>query len=404
MTEWKIAKLSDFIDVKHGFAFKGSYITGEESKNILVTPGNFKIGGGFKLDKCKFFNGDYPQEYVLNEGDIIVTMTDLSKESDTLGYSAKVPKSNGKNYLHNQRIGLVQFKDNDVDRDFIYWLMRTADYHWYVVGSASGTSIMHTSPSRILDYEFKIPEFEGQRAIASILSSLDDKINLLHRQNKTLEEMAETLFRQWFGVEASEEWVVKPLDYFGKIICGKTPSKKKLENFGGDILFIKIPDMHGKVFVFDTSDTLSVIGKESQLNKTLPPWSINVSCIATVGLVTMNAFEAQTNQQINSIIPNKNYRFYLYYVMKNSYDLLQSMAGGGTATLNLNTGNFSRIEIALPDEEKLINFNDFVEPIFDKINKNQTQIRSLEKLRDTLLPKLMRGEVKVKSMLNLEKI
>jgi type I restriction enzyme S subunit len=96
MTEWKTVKLSDFIDIKHGFAFKGSYITDEESENILVTPGNFKIGGGFKSDKFKFFNGDYPQEYVLNEGDIIVTMTDLSKESDTLGYSAKVPKSNEK--------------------------------------------------------------------------------------------------------------------------------------------------------------------------------------------------------------------------------------------------------------------------------------------------------------------
>lgn len=188
---------------------------------------------------------------------------------------------------------------------------------------------------------------------------------------------------------------MKPLNYFGNIICGKTPSKKKLENFGGNILFIKIPDMHGKVFVFDTTDTLSVIGKESQINKTLPPWSINVSCIATVGLVTMNAFEAQTNQQINSIIPDEKFRYYLYYEMKNSYDLLQSMASGGTATLNLNTGNFSRIEITLTDEETLLKFNDFAEHIFAKIYKNQTQIRTLKKLRDTLLPKLMSGEVKV---------
>jgi type I restriction enzyme S subunit len=241
-----------------------------------------------------------------------------------------------------------------------------------------------------------IPPLSEQRAIASVLSSLDDKIDLLHRQNKTLEAMAETLFRQWFVEEVDEEWEEKPLSFYGTIICGKTPSKKVQSYFNGDIPFIKIPDMHGNVFLFDTIDSLTEEGKRSQTNKTLPPKSICVSCIATVGLVSLNAKESQTNQQINSIIPNEDYyRYYLYLTMRSLYDLLHSMASGGTATLNLNTGDFSQISVLYPEESVLEAFHSEIELLFDKIFFNQSQIRTLEKLRDTLLPKLMSGEVRV---------
>ncbi|MCT8778519.1 restriction endonuclease subunit S, partial [Glaesserella parasuis] len=102
-----MSKLGDFINVKHGFAFKGEFITTKVNNNCLVTPGNFAIGGGFKSDKFKFYTGEIPREYILEENDLIVTMTDLSKEADTLGYSALVPKIENKIMLHNQRIGLI---------------------------------------------------------------------------------------------------------------------------------------------------------------------------------------------------------------------------------------------------------------------------------------------------------
>lgn len=152
-----------------------------------MTPGNFNIGGGFKSSKFKYFNGKYPEDYIFNQGDIIVSMIDLSKEGDVLGYSAKIPKSDNYKYLHNQRIGLVKVTSNDVDKDFIYWLMRTYEYQAFIVGATTRTSIRHTSPKLIKEYKFKLPLLEEQKAIAEILSSLDDKIDLLHRQNHTLE-------------------------------------------------------------------------------------------------------------------------------------------------------------------------------------------------------------------------
>ena len=398
MSEWKEYRLGDFLKVKHGYAFKGENIVTEETPNILVTPGNFNIGGGFKSDKFKYYKGDeFPKEYILTSGDIVVTMTDLSKDSDTLGYSAKIPYSTTHNYLHNQRIGLVQFVNENVCKDFVYWLMRTREYQNYIVGSASGTSIMHTSPSRIEDYRCLIPSSQSeQESIASLLTSIDNKIDLLHRENKTLEAMAETLFRQWLIEEAKEDWEEMPLSFYGKIVCGKTPPKKESKYFGGETPFIKIPDMHNKTFVINSEDSLTKEGVLYQKEKILPPFSIIVSCIATVGLVVLNAKEAQTNQQINSIIPyEEEYRYFLYLHLINMYDDLNAMASGGTATLNLNTSNFSKIKIAYPTDDVLCAFNKQVSLLFDKIYNNQQQIQTLIQQRDSLLPKLMSGEVKI---------
>ncbi|KFD42434.1 hypothetical protein DK28_0205265 [Peptococcaceae bacterium SCADC1_2_3] len=276
---------------------------------------------------------------------------------------------------------------------FLFYFLKNLELNQF----AEGSSHPLVTQTLLNSIDIEIPEKETeQKAIASVLSSLDDKIDLLHRQNKTLEAMAETLFRQWFVEEAEEDWEEKPLSFFGDIICGKTPSKKIHSYFNGKIPFIKIPDMHGNIFVFETFDSLTEEGMYSQSNKTLPSKSICVSCIATVGLVSMNAIESQTNQQINSIIPKKEYhRYFLYFFMKSYYDLLHSMACGGTATLNLNTGSFSKIPVPYPGNKILLAFQAQVQPFFDKIFTSQKQIRTLEKLRNTLLPKLMSGEVRV---------
>jgi type I restriction enzyme S subunit len=200
--------------------------------------------------------------------------------------------------------------------------------------------------------------------------------------------MAETLFRQWFVEEA--EAGTKPVIYFGKIICGKTPSKGNSNFFNGPIPFLKIPDMHGKTFVFKTGDSLTEAGRNSQSNKTVPPFSISVSCIATVGLVTINAFECQTNQQINSIVPNENYyRYFLYNYFKSITDDLIQRASSGSVTHNLNTGDFSKIDIPYFNEDLFKSYDEFASPLYQKIFQNQIQIQQLE----TLLPKLMIGQI-----------
>ena len=98
-------------------SFKGEFFQTEPNNIILTTPGNFKVGGGWKEDKCKYYNGDIPEDYILKGGELVVTMTDLSKEVDTLGYSAIIPKKTEKTYLHNQRIGLVEYINDEIDKN-----------------------------------------------------------------------------------------------------------------------------------------------------------------------------------------------------------------------------------------------------------------------------------------------
>ena len=197
MGEWKKIKMGQYVDIKHGFAFKGEFFTDSSTTDLLLTPGNFAIGGGFQWGKKKYYRGPISDEFVLYPGDIIVTMTDLSKEADTLGYSAIVPKSNFQ-LLHNQRIGKILIKSPDIDSRYLHWQMRTPGYRNEVLASASGSTVKHTSPSKILNYEFCLPSIHEQQAIAAILGSLDDKIDLNRRMNETLEAMARAVFKDWF--------------------------------------------------------------------------------------------------------------------------------------------------------------------------------------------------------------
>lgn len=293
-------------------------------------------------------------------------------------------------WAHNTTLYVKDFKDND--KIFIYYLLKNIDFKSFNVGSAVPT----LNRNHVHPLEISLPPISEQKAIASVLSSIDDKIDLLHRQNNTLESIAETIFRQWFIEEADDSWEEVSLSQLGTIICGKTPSKKKLEYFDGNVPFIKIPDMHGNTYITQTADSLTEKGKSSQPNKTISPFSICVSCIATIGLVSMTIVESQTNQQINTIIPYKEiYRYYLFLYIKSSFDLLHAMGSGGTATLNINTRNFSKMNISKPDDITLENFSNAVSPIFNKILKNQKQIKTLECLRDMLLPKLISGDIRV---------
>ncbi len=191
-------------------------------------------------------------------------------------------------------------------------------------------------------------------------------------------------------------WKVGKLSDFGNIICGKTPSKANDNFFGGQIPFIKIPDMHNSVFITNTEDSLSEEGAQSQRNKFIPPSSVIVSCIATVGLVAITSEKSQTNQQINAIIPKEEYfAYYLYYCALDLKEVLKDLGSGGSATLNVNTTSFSNIKCIMPSEEVMRSFDSLTKPIFEEILSIDHQSATLAAIRDALLPKLMNGEIEV---------
>ena len=193
-----------------------------------------------------------------------------------------------------------------------------------------------------------------------------------------------------------EGWEVKPLNQFGQIVCGKTPSKSKPEFFGSDIPFIKIPDMHDNVFVVDPNEKLSNQGANSQVKKMLPRGSVCVSCIATVGKVVITVEPSQTNQQINSIVPHDGFLTeYLYFYMQTLEKHFHDLASGGSATLNMNTTTFGKVEILSPDSKVLDFFHRYVERSFSQIELRMKQSLTLTQLRDSLLPKLLSGQITI---------
>ncbi|MCI6225390.1 MAG: restriction endonuclease subunit S [Bacteroidales bacterium] len=297
--------------------------------------------------------------------------------------------------------------ESKIEPKFLYYAMCKKN----LVALNVGTSVPSLTVPVLEDVSIPYPPIPIQRKIAGILSALDSKIENNNKINANLEAQAEALFKSWFVdftpfkdqpfVDSElgsipQGWKVGKLGDLGDIICGKTPSKKNKNFYGGNIPFIKIPDLHGHVFVNESADSLTNTGSLSQKNKLLPSHSLMVSCIATVGLVSINSKPAHTNQQINSIIPICDYLLYfLYLFIKRNKDYLQNLGRGGTTTLNVNTKTFSSILIAIPQKDVVINFHQIVSPIFKTIENNIQENQRLAALRDTLLPKLMSGEIKL---------
>jgi len=342
----------------------------------------------------------------LKRGDFVLTTR------GTVGnfafYSEKVPFDN---IRINSGMVILRAKDKVIDKGFLKFYLKSHFFTDQVLFLSSGSAQPQLPIRDLCVFEIQIPPLPEQKAIAAVLLSFDDKIELLRRQNKTLEAIAQAIFKEWFvkfkvkGEQLKlnpktglpEGWKLGRIKDCGEIVCGKTPPKAINEYFGGSIPFIKIPDMHNEMFIVKTEDSLTEEGSDFQRNKFIPANSVCVSCIATVGLVSITSQKSQTNQQINTIIPNSDeYLEYLYFVLKNMTNDLIAIGSGGSATLNINTGVFSDIEIVLPSDDILKSYHSTVEPLFVKVLSNMIQIQTLSKLRDTLLPKLMKGEIRVK--------
>ncbi|MBS6209723.1 MAG: restriction endonuclease subunit S [Proteus hauseri] len=398
MSEWIKFNLGELITIKHGYAFSGKYITSVKNNNILVTPGNFKIGGGFKADKFKYFSSDdYPKEYLFDGGELIVTMTDLSKETDTLGFVALVPKDTNK-YLHNQRVGLINILDESVvDKLYLYWKLRTNEYQSFIANSASGTSVMHTSPKKIYEYSFLLPSLIEQKAIASVLSSLDDKIDLLHRQNKTLESMAETLFRQWFVEEVDDSWILSSIGEVFDIKGGATPSTKESLFWNGNINWTSPRDLSGakSIYLLSTERKITELGLSKISSGLLPNNTLLMSSRAPVGYLAITDIELAINQGYIAILEHEIFGCeYMYLWCKVNMDIIKNSANGSVFQ-EISKASFKKIPFLIPDDERVKSFNKQGKILFKKIKSNTKNIQTLEKLRDTLLPKLMSGEVRV---------
>ena len=254
--------------------------------------------------------------------------------------------------------------------------------------------------------EIKLPPISLQEKIVDILYSIDKKIELNNAINNNLEQQVQAIFKsrfvdfEPFDKTMPSDWTIGTIDDLAKeVVCGKTPSTKKTKYYGSDIPFITIPDMHKTFYTVTTERYLSKLGADSQAKKILPKNSVCVSCIGTAGLVTLVAEESQTNQQINSIIPKDGFSsYYIYLLMQTLSDTINKLGQSGSTIVNLNKSQFGKIPVIIPTLSAMTKFDETASPIFEKILQNQKENLNLASLRDTLLPKLMSGEIDVSNI------
>lgn len=316
----------------------------------------------------------------------------------------------------NSGMIIIRVNRNVINPNYFYQLLKSKSLKKQYQLFASGCAQPQLP---IQDFRLiSIPVFSKihQDKIAKILSNYDDLIENNNRRIKILEEMAQKIYKEWFvdfkfpGHETTtfkdsplgkipNDWDVKKTTDLGETLTGKTPSKAKNSYYGADIPFIKTPDMHNSIFCIKTNEMLSKIGAESQKNKYVPANSICVSCIGTVGVVSITTKICQTNQQINTIIPKKEfYREFIYFYFSNLKNKLENLGANGATMTNVNKNKFDNIEILKPNNDLLQTFSKIIAPFFEEVKILSIKNESLKQTRDILLPRLISGEINVENM------
>ncbi|MES9901985.1 MAG: restriction endonuclease subunit S [Sedimenticola sp.] len=307
-----------------------------------------------------------------------------------------------------QRTYVIESLDPEkLSINFLYYALRPALS--YFQSASIGAATQYLTKGILDDFVVALPQILEQQHIASVLSAYDDLIENNWRRIQLLEQAARLLYKEWFvhlrfpGHEhvkikdgVPEGWEKGTVINLGRVVTGKTPSTKISENFSGDVQFVKTPDMHRSRILVETEEHLSERGIATQANKTLPAGTILVACIgAKLGVVSITGRLSQTNQQINAVIPHKDYlRYFSLFALIDLKPQLEAMGGGATMP-NVNKTKFSSIPVVIPPPILLREFDEFAKTSFQQMQLLNELISRLTKARDHLLPRLMNGSLVV---------
>ena len=364
------------------------------TENMLPEKGGITVASSFPSGKVTEFQ----------ENDILI--------SNIRPYFKKIWKADRRGCCSNDVLCIRA--NNNVDTEFLYYLLSQDLFFAYVMSGANGSKMPRGDKQQIMKWEIEIPtEKEDQHRIASILSSLDRKIELNNKINADLEEMAQAIFKNWFVdfepfkdgkfVDSElgmipEGWKVGRADDFYQINIGKTPPRKEHKWFStnpADKIWVSIANMgNSGIFISDSSEYLTKEAVDSHNIIMVPRNTILLSFKLTVGRVAIADKELTTNEAIaRFILSDDKYMEYLYlYLKKFDYNSLGSTSSIATA---VNSKTIKGMQMLQPSDKVIDAFHIQVNPIFEKIRSLTKENSRLSTLRDTLLPRLMSGELEV---------
>ena len=388
MTQWKEYKLSDLMELIGGGTPKTSVSEywGGDIPWLSVT--DFNTGRKYCFDTEKKVTEKGLKESstkILKKGQIIISAR------GTVGVLSIL----GKDMAFNQSNYGIEANENLTSNDFLYYLLKLKIPEF--LSNSYGAVFDTITKETFKHISVLLPSIPEQKIISSILSSLDDKIDLLYRQNKTLEQLAETLFRQWFVEEAEESWEEKPLKEVCDIINGFAFKSENYKNNGR--IIIRTMNFKNGFIELDQIVHISIDQEENYKKYKLRRFDFLLVMVgANLGnysIVTSDILPALQNQNMWNFRSKSGFsQYYLIFAIRRIVKDNLNIASGSAREF-FQKGQFYKLPILSPDKNILMKFDYFIESLYTKIENNRNQIRILTQLRDILLPKLMSGEMRV---------
>ena len=386
MGEWKEYKLKDLT------AKIGSGATPTGGDNSYKAVGVSLIRSQNILDFKFSYNGlafiddeqaDALRNVTVESGDVLLNIT-----GDSVARVCKVPWKVLPARV-TQHVAIIRAEREKLDSDYLLYFMQ-AKKEYLLSISEIGATRRALTKGMLEDLDLTIPDLPEQKSIASILSSLDDKIDLLHRQNKTLEALAETLFRQWFVEEAEEGWETGTIEDEFDFTMGQSPPGSSYNEDGKGIVFFQGRTDFG--FRFPEPRVYT-----TEPNRLAKKFDTLISVRAPVGDINMAMEECCLGRGVAAFRYKYNPTFhtYTYYKLRSLMAQIKQFEDSGTVFGAIGKDDFKKLENIVPPSHLIEKFQKQANSLDEKIFNNTNQIHTLTRLRDTLLPKLMSGEVKV---------
>lgn len=409
-SEWKKYKVGEFcetISKTHKF---------QNGKVVFLNTGD--------IEKGKFLHKTFSSpeglpgqaKKSIQKGDIL-----LSEIRPANGRYAFVD-FDAEDYVVSTKLMVIRAKENISPRYLYHFLTNseTTRTLQHLAESRSGTFPQITF-TQVQDLEILVPELKTQKQIASFIDSIDDTVNINQQINKTLEEMAKAIFKEWFvdfnfpnatGKFQETEigkipvgWKVGKLGDVVETKGGTTPSTTKKEYWDGEYYWTSPRDLSNLQtnVLLDTSKKITALGLKQISSGILPKGTLLLSSRAPIGYLAISEVPISINQGFIAINGTKVSNLFMMYWIKQNMDVIISNANGSTF-LEISKTVFRNIPIAIPSKEVLENFEEIISGIYNQILNNEKENQSLMNLRDTLLPKLMKGEIEINSKADVAKV
>jgi len=402
---WQKVKFGDYIDLIRGVSYTSSSLRKSKEGIYLVNLKNVDKGGGFRNGGLKEYAGDYKDKQLVEEGDIIIALTDLTPNAEVIGMPALIPKLDKLACISMDLVKIKVKNENLLDKKYLYYLLNTKEYKGWIRGFTNGVNVLHLKTEGILEFEAKISkDISEQKRIADILSAFDHKIELNNKINQTLEQMAQVIFKEWLSqnqkskIKSQKLWKVSKVNNLIEIISGYSFSSK-IYNKGKRGL--------GVVTIKNVQDGSFITKCDSFINEDDIPKNMNSECriydgdilLSLTGNVGRVCFvyggEYLLNQRVAKLKPkNEKDCAFCYFLFRQPIlqNQLINMAKG-SAQSNLSPVETGETTLSIPPRTMLDKFNELA-PIYNRLVQNAIENQKLVVLRNLLLPKLMSGEIK----------